>query len=68
MKVTVNRTELIIFQGATVVDALRAYYSRQRRRLPSRLPEVFDAYGNSVAHDGALTEGSRLVIKKNREK
>ncbi|NLL28443.1 MAG: hypothetical protein GX259_06575 [Bacteroidales bacterium] len=67
MQVTVNRTKLTIFQGATVADAIRAYYARQKRKAPSPLPDVEDAYGNSVAHDGALTDGSRLIIKKIRK-
>ena len=32
MKVTVNKTELTIFQGATVADALRAYYTQQKQK------------------------------------
>lgn len=67
MKVTVNKTELILFQGATVADAIRAYYSYQEQKAPSPLPEAEDAYGNSVAHDGALTEGSRVLIKTGRK-
>lgn len=64
MKVTVNRIELMIFQGATVADAMRAYYTQKKEKAPSPLPEAKDAYGNSVAHDGALTDGSRLIIKE----
>lgn len=67
MKVTVNKTELTVFRGATVIDAMRAYYTRKKKRAPSPLPEVEDAYGNSVAHDGALTDGSRLTIKNREE-
>lgn len=67
MQVTVNRTKLTIFQGATVADAIRAYYSQKKRKAPSPLPEAKDAYGNSVAHDGSLTEGSRLIIKIRKE-
>ncbi|HOG20883.1 MAG TPA: hypothetical protein PKW37_10630 [Salinivirgaceae bacterium] len=63
MKVTVNKTELTIFQGATVADAIRAYYTQQKQKAPTPLPEVEDTYGNSVEHDGALTEGNRLIIK-----
>lgn len=62
MKVTVNKTEIEFFQGATVGDAIRAYYSLHGQRAPSPLPEAEDAYGNRVAHDGALTEGSRLTV------
>ncbi len=67
MKVIVNNIELIIFRGATVGDAIRAYYSRQGKKAPSSLPEVEDTYGNYVAHDGALTDGSQLIIKNMEE-
>ena len=63
MKVFVNRTELKIFEGAVVADALRMYYSKHKKQVPEPLPEVKDAYGNSVAHDGALSDGSRLKVK-----
>ena len=62
MKVIVNNTEIEIFQGATVGDAIRAYYSLHGQRAPSPLPEAEDAYGNRVAHEGALMEGSRLEV------
>lgn len=63
MQVTVNKIEITVFQGATVADAIRAYYSWQKQKAPSPLPEVEDIYGNSVALDGELADGSRLVIK-----
>ncbi len=62
MKVTINKIEIEIFQGAMVGDAIRAYYSLHGQRAPSPLPEAEDAYGNRVPHDGALTEGSRLTV------
>lgn len=67
MKVTVNKTKLTLFWGATVADAIRAYYVHLEQQVPSPLPEVRDAYGNSVAHDGALTDGSQLTIKRGRK-
>lgn len=62
MKVTVNKTKIEIFQGATVGDAIRAYYSHHGQWVPTPLPETWDAYGNLVAHDGALTEGNQLTV------
>lgn len=64
MKVTVNRTEISIFRGARVADALRQYYSRHKKAIPKVLPEVEDKYGNKMAHDGKLTEGSIIIIIK----
>ena len=66
MKVIVNRTEVELFSGARVADAVRAYYVRAKKRIPEPLPHVEDPYGNSVTSDGALSEGNRLIIKKNK--
>ena len=63
MKLFVNDTEITIFQGATVLDAVRAYYAQHNKKLPRKLPIVYDAYGNSVAPDGELSEGNHLYIK-----
>lgn len=67
MKVIVNRTELEIFRGAKVADAIRMYFVHHKKALPKTLPKVEDRYGNTVAPDGALSEGSRLIIKKNNQ-
>ena len=66
MKVIVNELELTIFSGATVADAIRAYFTSQNQRSPCPLPEVEDSYGNEVAHDGPLTEGSQLFIQESK--
>lgn len=58
----------MLFQGATVADALRAYFSTEGEKAPSPLPEARDGYGNHVALDGALTEGSKLVFNHTKEK
>ena len=63
MRIFINNEELTIFNGATVLDVLRAYYVKHNKKLPAILPAVYDAYGNSVAHDGELTEGNHLFIK-----
>ncbi|MDO5678950.1 MAG: hypothetical protein Q4G54_01370 [Pelistega sp.] len=64
MKVIVNKLELTIFSGATVADAIRAYFTSQNQRPPCPLPPVKDSYGNEVALDGALSEGSQLNIQE----
>lgn len=59
MKVIVNRTEVTIFYGARVADALRSYYRYHKKGIPKELPEVRDRYGNILAHEG----GYRRVLK-----
>lgn len=69
MKITVNTTVLELHNGARVKDAIHAYYTHTGRKIPKRLPEVEDRYGNRVAADGELTEGSILIIQTgNRRK
>ena len=63
MKVIVNRTEVELFSGAKVADAVRAYYVRRKLKIPNPIPPVEDQYGNSVAHDGWLSEGNRLRVQ-----
>ena len=63
MKIFVNDEEITIFNGAKVVDVIRAYYVQHGKKLPSRLPVVTDGYGNSVALDGELSEGNHLYMK-----
>ncbi len=64
MKIKVNNTQLEIFDGATVLDALRVYHKHRKRKFPKVLPTIYDVYGNKVAPDGELTEGNALFIKR----
>lgn len=64
MKVKVNRTEITVFHGARVADAIRRYYIHHKKAIPKEIPPVEDKYGNSVAPDGRLSENSHLIIKK----
>lgn len=63
MKIFINDKEITIHRGAKVLDVIRAYYAQQGKKLPCKLPIVSDAYGNTVAHDGELSEGNHLYIK-----
>lgn len=63
MKLFVNDEEITIHHGAIVIDAVRAYYVQHNKKLPYKLPIVTDAFGNSVAPDGELSEGNHLHIK-----
>ena len=64
MKLFINDEEITIFHGATVIDAMRAYYVHHDKKMPCKLPIVTDGYGNNVAFDGELTDGNHLYIKK----
>ena len=59
---------LDLHSGAKVRDALMKYYSELDIQRPEHLPRVEDGYGNSVAHDGELTEGNALFIKTKHQK
>ena len=68
MKIFINDEEVIIHHGAKVIDAIRAHYTQQGKKLPDKLPIVSDTYGNSVALDGELNEGNHLYIKTKNNK
>jgi len=63
MKIFVNDEKVEIFQGAKVLDVIRAYYAQHGQKLPGKLPIVTDGYGNSIAPDGELSEGNQLYMK-----
>lgn len=64
MKVTINGTVMEIFSGARVADAIRQYYTSQKKIFPSCHLTVEDLYGNRVALDGRLTENSHFLLKQ----
>ncbi|MDR1055111.1 MAG: hypothetical protein LBL90_04660 [Prevotellaceae bacterium] len=66
MKLFVNEKEIILFEGATVTDALRMYNATALDDVKAGKAEVLDAYGNIVALDGALYEGNRLFFRKQK--
>ena len=68
MKITVNDTILDLYEGATVKDAVLKYFFQQGKASPKRFPAVEDRYGNSVAADGELTDGSVLFISGRNKK
>jgi len=68
MKITVNDTLLELHNGARVIDAVQRYYVQSGRRIPKRLPPVEDRFGNGVAPDGELNEGSVLFIRTRRRR
>lgn len=68
MKITVNNTLLELHSGARVKDAILSFFTHAGRKVPKRLPIVEDRFGNRVAHDGELTEGSALFIVPGHKK
>ena len=63
MTVFVNDKQLILFEGAKVIDALRMYGGKSLKQIRKGKSEVLDSYGYSVDLGGALSEGSRLTVK-----
>jgi 5'-nucleotidase len=68
MKITVNNTSLELHNGARVKDAILSFFTNAGQKVPKRLPNVEDRFGNRVAHDGELTEGSALFIVPGHKK
>jgi len=68
MKITVNDALLELHNGARVKDAIVSFFTHAGRKVPKRLPNVEDRFGNRVAHDGELTEGTALFIVPGHKK
>ena len=64
MRVFVNNTEIRVFAGATVADAILSYYGLMHENTPDPLPPVIDRFGNQVEKDGSLSPNNRLFIFK----
>lgn len=67
MKITVNDTELIIFEGAKVKDAVRLYYTQQDEHLPEPMPVVTDAFGHKIGIEGTLLPNTAIFIHKKKK-
>ena len=66
MKVTINDTEISIFQGARIRDALLAYSPRSLRMVIAGTLSVIDRFGNLTEPDGPITEGQQLTLKRTK--
>lgn len=66
MKIFVNDEEITIFNGAKVLDVIRAYCSKNNKKTPCKLPIVTDGYGNILAPDGQLSEGNHLYYENSK--
>lgn len=60
MTIFINNTGLNLYTGATVLDALRAYYRELQSGFPEKLPTILDSFGNEIETDGSLIHLQRL--------
>lgn len=63
MKVYVNGEAVAVFEGARVIDAVRAYVGTRGIKVDIMRVAVRDGDGNSVDYDGALTDGALLRVE-----
>ncbi len=64
MKVILNKSEIIIFKGATISDMVLAYSERSFKMLKSGKLCVFDRFGNLTETDGPVYEGQMFFLKR----
>ncbi len=68
MKILVNDTEIEIFSGAKVKDALRKFSESLYGEVKKGKSEVKDKWNNCLELNGELSTGQRLFIKsKNKQ-
>ena len=65
MIVFVNNVEISIFNGARVVDVLRAYYRSIHQDLPDRTPLTLDQNGNIIEMEGRVSSLKRIYTIDN---
>jgi hypothetical protein len=64
MKVILNKSEIIIFKGATISDLVLAYSERSYKMLKNGKLCVFDRFGNLTEVDGPVYEGQMFFLKR----
>lgn len=64
MKVTLNKSEIIIFKGATISDMVLVYSERSHKMLKSGKLCVFDRFGNLTENDGPVYDGQLFFLKR----
>jgi hypothetical protein len=64
MKVILNKSEIIIFKGATISDLVLAYSLRSHKMLKKGKLCVFDRFGNLTETDGPVYEGQMFFLKR----
>jgi hypothetical protein len=65
MTVFVNNAELAIFNGAKVIDVLRAYYLNIQQEFPVDAPVILDQFGNIIEMDGEISNLKRIYTLDN---
>jgi len=64
MKVILNKTEIILFKGATISDMVLAYSVRSHKMLKNGKLCVYDRFGNLTENDGPVYEGQMFFLKR----
>jgi hypothetical protein len=64
MKVTLNKSIITIFKGATISDMVLAYSERSFKMLKSGKLCVYDRFGNLTEPDGPVYEGQLFFLKR----
>ncbi len=64
MKVYINDTEIEVFQGAKLENALRRYSKKVYREVVSGKKVVIDQYGNQQLLQGSLRSESAFWIEE----
>ena len=61
MLVYVNNTSVLIFSGATAIDAVRRYCTDAGLSLHEG--EIYDAWGNVIAPDSPMADGRHIFTQ-----
>lgn len=64
MKVTLNKSEIILFKGATISEMVLAYSVRSHKMLKGGKLCVYDRFGNLTEADGPVYEGQLFYLKR----
>ena len=64
MKVYIDTHEVIIFEGATVADAVLSYSKVSYKKVIGGKLLVIDCFGNPTEADGLLTDGQVLKLRR----
>ena len=59
----VNEKMLILFEGATVKDALQMFGNNALTKIEKGYAEVLDAHGNTIGINGALHESIQIFFR-----
>ncbi len=63
MLIYLNGKQVLIFSGATILDAVRAYSLTSSKRLVSGYLAVYDRFGYRTEPDGPAMEGGHYFLR-----